>query len=481
MNLNPKRGLTFDDVLLVPKRSSIKSRSEVDVSTWLASDIRLAIPIISASMDTVTEFEMAIAMAHAGGIGVLHRFMPIERQVEFVRRVKRAESFIVEDPITISPQASLLEAKQKMAETHIGGLVVTDEVGHLLGMFTARDLLLASDNSVPISSIMTVRGDLVVAPADEPLDSARVTLHDHRIEKLPLVDSEDRVVGLITAQDIVKLQEHPLATKDNKGRLRVGVAVGVRPEDERRAAACVQAEADVLVVDVAHGHNDHVLWMVKSLKRQFPQTPLIAGNVATAEGVHDLVEAGADGVKVGIGSGSICITRVVTGFGVPQLTAIAECAEAGRQLGVPIIADGGIRNSGDLTKALAAGSHTAMLGSLLAGTDQSPGAAVIRDGRRYKVVRGMASLTANVTRKEVERNQEIDLGEWEEVVPEGVEAVVPYRGSVFDILHQLLGGLRSGMSYAGAKTIQDLHEKAEFIPITSAGREESGVHDVSLL
>lgn len=480
MNLNPERGLTFDDVLLIPKRSSIKSRSDVDVSTWLVSNIRLAIPIISANMDTVTEFEMAIAMAHAGGIGILHRFMPIERQVEYVRRVKRAESFIVEDPITISPQANLFEAKQKMAETQIGGLVVTDEEGHLLGMFTARDLLLASDNSIPVSSVMTVRDKLVVAPADEPLDSARVTLHDHRIEKLPLVDSEDRVVGLITAQDIVKLQEHPLATKDSKGRLRVGVALGVRPEDEGRAAACVQAEADVLVVDVAHGHNEYVLRMVKRLKDQFPNTPVIAGNVATAEGVRDLAEAGADGVKVGIGSGSICITRVVTGFGVPQLTAIAECAEAGRQLGIPIIADGGIRNSGDLTKAMAAGAHTAMLGSLLAGTDQSPGAAVIRNGRRYKVVRGMASLTANVTRKEVDRNEEIDLGEWEEVVPEGVEAVVPYRGSVFDILHQLLGGLRSGMSYAGAKTIEELQEKAEFIRITSAGREESGVHDVNL-
>ncbi len=481
MNLNPERGLTFDDVLLIPKRSSIKSRSEVDVSAWLVPGIRLAIPIISANMDTVTEIEMAIAMAHAGGIGILHRFMPIERQVECVRRVKRAESFVVEDPITISPQASLFEAKQKMAETHIGGLVVTDEDGHLLGMFTARDSLLASDNSAPVRSVMTARGDLVVALADEPLDSARVTLHNHRIEKLPLVDSEDRVVGLITAQDIVKLQEHPLATKDSKGRLRVGVAVGVRPEDEQRAAACVQAEADVLVVDVAHGHNDYVLMMVKRLKGHFPDTPLIAGNVATAEGVHDLVEAGADGVKVGIGSGSICITRVVTGFGVPQLTAIAECAEAGRQLGVPIIADGGIRNSGDLTKALAAGCQTTMLGSLLAGTDQSPGAAVIRNGRRYKVVRGMASLTANVTRKEVDRNGEIDVGEWEEVVPEGVEAVVPYRGSVFDILHQLLGGLRSGMSYGGAQTIEELQEKAEFIRITSAGREESGVHDVNLL
>ena len=481
MNLRPEVGLTFDDVLLVPKRSHIRSRAATDTSTWLVPGIRLAIPIVSANMDTVTEASMAIAMAQAGGIGILHRFMPIERQAEFVRRVKRAESFVVEHPITIHPSASLADARLKMAETQIGGLVVTDEVGHLLGMLTARDLLLVEDAAAPVEAVMTPRLKVITAPSDEALDSARLKLHAHRIEKLPLVDAEDRVVGLITAQDIIKLQEHPQATKDSKGRLRVGVAVGVRAEDMLRAATCLEAEADVLVVDVAHGHTDYVLDMVRALKREFPKVPVIAGNIASAQGVCDLKEAGADAVKVGVGSGSICITRLVTGFGVPQLSAVAECAEAGRKLGVPVIADGGIRYAGDIIKALAAGASTVMLGSLLAGTDESPGAAVIRDGRRYKVVRGMASLTANVARKEIGREDELEPEEWIEVVPEGVEAVVPYRGGVTDILVQLLGGLRSGMSYGGAENLEALYQQAEFIRITAAGKEESGVHDVSVL
>jgi IMP dehydrogenase len=481
MNLRQEIGLTYDDVLLVPRRSAIPSRAAVDTSTYLVPGIPLAIPIISANMDTVTEAEMAIAMAQAGGIGILHRFMPGERQAELVQKVKRAESFVVEKPITVRPDVTLAEARQKMAETHIGGLVVIDETGHLLGMLTTRDLLLAPDSTAPVASVMTPRAKIIAAPANEPLDAARVKLHEHRIEKLPLVDAEDRVVGLITAQDIVKIQEHPQATKDAKGRLRVGVAVGVRPEDLDRAAACLEAGADVLVVDVAHGHAEYELQMVRRLKKEFPGVPVIGGNVATPQGVCDLAEAGADAVKVGVGSGSICITRVVTGFGVPQLTAVSECARAGRELGVPIIADGGIRNSGDITKALAAGASTVMLGSLLAGTEESPGAAVIRDGRRYKIVRGMASLTANVIRREIEIGGELDPEEWQEVVPEGVEAVVPYRGQVADILHQLLGGLRSGMSYGGARTLNELYSYAEFIRITDAAKEESGVHDVSLL
>jgi IMP dehydrogenase len=481
MNLRPEIGLTFDDVLLVPKRSPIRSRLEVDTSSWLAPGIRLAIPVVSANMDTVTEASMAIAMAQAGGIGILHRFMPVKRQAEMVRRVKRAESFVVENPITISPEAGLAEARARMAETQIGGLVVTGPDGRLLGMLTARDLLLAPDLEAPVSALMTGRKDLIVAPANESLDSARLKLHEYRIEKLPLVDSEDRVVGLITAQDIVKLQEHPQATKDAKGRLRVGVAVGIRMDDLQRAAACLEAEADVLVLDVAHGHLDLAIEMIRALKQEFPRVPLIAGNVATAKGVRDLAEAGADSVKVGVGSGSICITRVVTGFGVPQLTAIAECAAAGRALDIPIIADGGMRNSGDITKALAAGASTVMLGSLLAGTEESPGAPVMRNGRRFKIVRGMASLTANMARKEVNQSGEIEEEEWLEIVPEGVEAVVPYRGGVTDILHQLLGGLRSGMSYGGARTLAELVENAEFIRITPAGREESGVHDVNVL
>lgn len=481
MRLLPKIGLTFDDVLLVPKYSSIHSRKAVDTSTRVVGDIRLSIPVISSNMDTVTEAQMAISIAQTGAIGILHRFMSVENQAEMVRRVKRSESFVVENPITVSPTVTVDQARVKMAETDIGGLVVTDEDEHLLGMLTPRDVLFAPDPSAPVSTVMTPRDQLVAAHAGEPLTAARITLHAHRIEKLPLVDDNDRVVGLITAQDIVKVQEHPHATKDKKGRLQVGAAIGVRPEDLNRAAALVDAEVDILVVDVAHGHLDLVIEMVKRLKANHPNIAVIAGNVASEQGVRDLVEAGADAVKVGVGSGSICITRQVTGVGVPQLTAIVEAARAGNELGIPIISDGGIRNSGDIMKALAAGASAVMLGSLLAGTDESPGAAVIRNGRRYKVVRGMASLTANIARKEIEWQQEVDPEVWEEVIPEGVEAVVPHRGSVAEILYQLVGGLRSGMSYCGSTTIEELWEKAEFIRITRAGREESGVHDVSLL
>lgn len=481
MKIRPEFGLAFDDVLLAPKRSSIRSRSSVDTSGWLVPGIRLAIPVLSANMDTVTEAPMAIAMAQAGGIGILHRFMPVDKQARAVVKVKRAESFVVEHPITIDAKASLAEARARMVEADIGGLVVVDESGRLQGLLTARDMLLAPDQDSRVGDLMTPRSRLVVAPAGEPQDAARLALHTHRIEKLPLVDGEDRVVGLITAQDLVKLQEHPHATKDSKGRLRVGIAIGVRSTDIERAAACVEAGADVLVLDVAHGHAEHAMDMVQRLKREFPNVPVIAGNVASAEGVRDLVEAGADAVKVGVGAGSICTTRIITGFGVPQLSAVIECAEVGRALGVHIIADGGIRTSGDMTKALAAGANTVMLGNLLAGTDESPGASVVRSGRRYKVVRGMASLTANVARKEIEKLGEVDPDEWESIVPEGVEALVPHRGAVSDILYQLVGGLRSGMSYAGAATLDELWENAEFIRITPAGKEESGAHDVTLL
>lgn len=481
MKLRPEIGLTFDDVLLVPKHSSIPSRSAVDPSTWLTPQIKLSIPVVSANMDTVTEAPMAIAIAQAGGIGILHRFMTIEKQAQMVEQVKRSESFVVENPITIRPTATLHEAKAYMEETRVGGLVVTDEAGHLMGILTERDMLFAPDLSKNVEDVMTDRGRLVCASANETLDDARIRLYEKRIEKLPLVDDDDRVVGLITARDIVKIQEHPHATKDVKGRLRVGVAVGVRQEDMQRADACIQAGADVLVVDVAHGHMQAVVEMVRRLKSAFPSVPVIAGNVATAQGVEDLARAGADAVKVGVGSGSICITRVVTGFGVPQLTAIMDCAEVAKKLGVQLVADGGIRNSGDITKALAAGANSVMLGSLLAGTDQAPGAPVIRNGRRFKIVRGMASVSANVTRKQVERGEEVNPEEWVEVVPEGVEAVVPYRGDVSEILNQMIGGLRSGMSYCGSETLDLLYENAEFIRITHAGREESGVHDVNVL
>jgi IMP dehydrogenase len=480
MNIRPDFGLTFDDVLLVPRRSAIRSRKDVSTDSWLVPGIRLSIPIVSSNMDTVTETQMAVAMAQLGGIGILHRFMTIEQQADCVRRVKRSESIIVEFPLTISPEASLEQARQRMLEVEVGGLVVVDGENHLLGMVTNRDVLLAPRGDVPLSQVMTPRERLVVAAGDETLEEARRKLHEHRIEKLPLVDAEDRLTGLITAQDIVKIQNHPDATKDSRGRLRVGAAIGVRPDDIDRAASCVEAGSDVLVVDIAHGHSEHVIQMVQRLKQRFPKVPVIAGNVATAQGVRDLAEAGADAVKVGVGSGSICTTRIVTGFGVPQLSAISDCAGAGREMNVPIIADGGIRNSGDMTKALAAGASTIMVGGVLAGTDESPGAPIIRSGRRYKIVRGMASLTANIDRRRLEKGDP-EIEEWGEVVPEGVEAIVPYKGAVADILHQFVGGLRSGLSYAGACSIEELWQAAEFVRITPSGVEESRAHNVELI
>jgi IMP dehydrogenase len=343
-------------------------------------------------------------------------------------------------------------------------------------------VLLAPDPLATVSSVMTPRSELITLTACGPqcddLDRARQLLHTHRIEKLPLLNEQGETIGLVTAQDIIKHEQFPLATKDSKGRLCVAAAVGVKPGDLGRSEACVAAGADALVVDIAHGHSDHAIQVVRELRQSFPNTEIIAGNVATASGVRDLAKAGADAVKVGVGSGSICTTRIVTGFGVPQLTAIMDCAQAAVETGVPLIADGGIRNGGDLTKALAAGAETAMIGSLLAGTEESPGASVVRDGRRYKIVRGMASLSANIERKMVEKGGEVDLVDWEQVVPEGVEAIVPFRGAVVDLLYQLVGGLRSGLSYAGATNLAELRKNAEFIRITGAGMRESDTHDV---
>jgi IMP dehydrogenase len=480
MKIRADFGLTFDDVLLVPDRSSIQSRKDVSTDTWLVPDIHLNIPIISSNMDTVTETRMAIAMAQLGGIGILHRFMTIEQQADCVSRVKRSESLIVESPLTIAPEVSAEQARQRMAEVEVGGLVVVDEDNFLLGIVTHRDLLLAPTDDINVSQVMTPRERLVVASQDETVEEARRKLYEHRIEKLPLVDEEGHLAGLITARDIVKIQKHPNATKDSRGRLRVGAAVGARLDDMERAASCLAAGADVLVVDIAHGHSDHVINMVRRLKQKFPAVPIIAGNVATAQGVQDLVKAGADAVKVGVGSGSICTTRIVTGFGVPQLTAIIDCAEAGQACKVPIIADGGIRNSGDMTKSLAAGASTVMIGGLLAGTDESPGATVIRADRRYKIVRGMASLSANIERRMLDKS-ELAIEEWGEVVPEGVEATVPYKGAVADVIYQLVGGLRSGLSYAGARSIEELWQLAEFICITPSGIQESHPHNVELI
>ncbi len=474
----PDTGLTFDDVLLVPRHSSITSRSQVSTGTRLTRRLNLNIPVISANMDTVTEAAMAIAMAREGGLGVIHRFMTIERQAAEVLRVKRKESYVVESPTEISPGETVARAEELMKEEGVGGLLVIGDGGELLGIVTTRDVLFAQNWQAPVSSVMTPRDRLVTAAENTDPEAATRILHQHRIEKLPLLDAHGRVHGLITAKDIVKTLKYPQATKDGKGRLRVGAAVGTKPEDVQRARACVEAGVDVLVLDIAHGHSEHSMEMVQYLKKNFPDVEVIAGNVATADGFRDLFKAGADAVKVGVGSGSICITRIVTGYGVPQLTAILDCAAAARETGIPMIADGGIRTGGDLTKALAAGADTVMVGSLLAGTEESPGASVIRDDRRYKVVRGMASLSANVDRKAIDTS-EITLDDWDKVVPEGVEAVVPYRGPVADVLHQLVGGLRSGLSYAGAGSIADLQKNAEFIRITGAGMRESGPHDVS--
>ncbi|MEN6482841.1 MAG: IMP dehydrogenase [Anaerolineaceae bacterium] len=480
MKIRQQDGLTFDDVLLVPQYSKIRSRKDVSTTATLVPGIQLNIPIVSANMDTITETRMSIAMAKNGGIGIIHRFMSIETQAEKIKKVKRAESLIVENPITIPATATLENARQKMAEEGVGGLMVVDEHNHLVGIVSRRDVLLAKGDQLAIADFMTPRERLIVADLHVSIETARQKLHDHRIEKLPLVDPQGRIAGLITAQDIIKIQEHPNATKDERGRLRVGAAIGVRMDDFERAAACIDAGADLLVLDIAHGHSEHTSAMVRKLKISYPSIPLIAGNVATAAGVQELADAGADAVKVGVGAGSICITRIVTGFGVPQLTAIMDCAERGHQLNIPIIADGGIRTSGDITKSLAAGASTVMIGSLLAGTDESPGAPIVRQGRHYKVVRGMASLTANVDRLKLDRGEDFGEEDWAEVVPEGVEAIVPYRGAVGDILHQLVGGFRSGLSYAGAQTIEELWEKAEFIRVTAAGKEESGPHDVDL-
>ena len=479
MKLRSTPGLTFDDVLLVPRRSSVSSRGDVSTATRLTRGISIAIPIVSANMDTVTEWQMAVAMARAGGIGIIHRFMSAEREAQEVRRAKRAESHIVESPVTLPPDATAGEARSEMTRRGIGSFVVVDESGRLLGLATRRDLQFADDADA-VQSLMTPVKRLITAPAGTGLEQARGILREHRVEKLPLVDREGRVAGLITAKDVLRTLQYPQATKDAKGRLRVGAAVGVREGYLERAALLVQAGADVLVVDIAHGHSDSAIEATRSLRREFPDVEIISGNVATADGTRDLIEAGADSVKVGVGPGSICITRVVTGFGVPQLSAVAECAEAAAPFDVPIIADGGIRTSGDIVKALAAGASSVMLGSLLAGTDESPGVVVLRNNRRTKVSRGMASLGATMERPDRQPEEGEDPA-WTRVVAEGVEAAVPYRGAVDDLLTQLVGGLRSGLSYGGARTIRELQDTAEFVQITPAGVLESGPHDVDVL
>lgn len=470
--------LSYDDVLLSPRRSGIGSRSDVDVSTRLTTRLRLAVPVVSANMDTVTEAEMAVAMARCGGIGIIHRFLTVERQVAEVMRVKRAEALVIVDPHTVGPDALIDDAREIMDRLGPTSLVVVDAAGRLEGMLTRRDLMAQTDARATVRDLMTPRERLVTGGPSTTSEEAGRLLRQGRVEKLPLVSAEGTVVGLITLRDLQQRAERPDATTDERGRLAVGAAIGVRGDYLERARALQEAGADVVVLDIAHGHADHAVRAIGEVRAALGEsTDIIAGNVATPEGARDLAEAGANGVKVGVGPGSVCTTRIVAGVGVPQLTAVMECARACASLGVPVIADGGIRAGGDVAKAIAAGAETVMVGNLLAGTPESPGLVVMRSGGRVKVFRGMASSAAATARRAVEG--EDDDTEFTPVVAEGVEAVVPLRDQAASVIHGLVGGLRSGMSYSDSRTIGDFHRNARFVRITPGGLRESHPHDVS--
>ena len=479
MKILPEVALTYDDVLLVPQYSDVESRRRLSTCTQLTPKISMQIPIVSANMDTVTEHEMGIVMARAGGIGFIHRFMTIEDQVRQVMRVKKAESYVVDNPITLKASDTVGDVKRIVEETYTGGIVILDDTEKVIGIVTTRDLLFEENGHRSLSDVMT--REVITAPSGTTLEQAAKILHEHRIEKLPLVDPNGHLTGLITVKDIMKLEEYPNATKDRRGRLAIGAAVGVKETELKRVERLLEAGADCIVVDIAHGDSKLEIEIIKQIHKNFPQTQIVGGNVATAEGTQRLIDAGADAVKVGVGPGSICITRIVAGAGVPQLTAVMQCAEVARPQGIPLIADGGIRTSGDIVKALAAGASTVMIGSLLAGTDESPGMLITRKGHRYKASRGMASLQATLSRKAREGEGEITKEEIEDYVSEGVEATVPYRGSAREMLKQLVGGLQSGMSYTNAHSIEELHEKAELVRMTSVGLRESHPHDVEVV
>jgi len=468
-----QEALTFDDVLLLPRYSEVLP-AQVDVSTQLTRKRRINIPILSSAMDTVTEARLAITIAQEGGVGIIHKNLTLEQQVEQVRKVKKYESGIIKDPITIEPDRPLRDALAVMRENSVSGIPVVRD-GILVGMLTNRDLRFERDLDQLVSQVMTKK--VITGPEGISLQKAAEILHQHKIEKLPLVDTSGRLKGLITIKDIEKARRHPLATKDAQGSLVVGAAVGVGEAALERARRLLEAGCDILVIDTAHGHSRGVIETLKRLRQAFPDAEIIAGNVATAEGYEALAQAGADAVKVGIGPGSICTTRIVAGVGVPQITAIFECARAVEKLGVPIIADGGIKYSGDITKALAAGAHSVMIGSLFAGTEESPGEVVYYQGRSYKIYRGMGSLGAM---KAGSSDRYFQDGQTEEskLVPEGIEGRVPYRGHLADVLYQLVGGLRSGMGYCGCRTIDQLRRETTFVRITPAGLQESHVHNV---
>ena len=467
------RGLTFDDVLLVPAASDVLPH-EVDITTNLTRDIKLNIPMISSGMDTVTESRMAIAMAREGGMGVIHKNMSIEEQAHEVDKVKRSEHGIIVDPIYLSPRNLLADAEELMRKYAISGVPVTVD-GKLVGIITNRDMRFENELNKPIGEVMT-KENLVTAPVGTSLEEAKAILRRHRIEKLPLVDDNGYLKGLITIKDIEKATKYPNSAKDSSGRLLVGAAVGVSKDLYDRMEALVAAKADVIIVDTAHGHSAGVLRTLKEIKKTFPFMPVIAGNVATAAGTEALIEAGADAVKVGIGPGSICTTRVIAGIGVPQITAVYECASVGRRYNIPIIADGGIKYSGDIAKAIAAGGNVVMMGNILAGTDESPGETVIYQGRSYKVYRGMGSLGA----MKLGSKDRYFQSEAKKLVPEGIEGRVPYKGMLADTIFQMVGGLRASMGYCGCHNIQEMINDTQFIQITAAGLKESHPHDVSI-
>ncbi|WP_457568272.1 IMP dehydrogenase [Desulfurobacterium sp.] len=469
-----KEALTFDDVLLVPNYSEVLP-TQVDVSTQLTKKIRLNIPIMSAAMDTVTEADLAIAIARQGGIGIIHKNMTIEEQAEEVDRVKRSESGMIVKPVTVSPDQTIADAEALMKKYKISGLPVTDKNGKLLGIITNRDIRFVKNFNIKISEVMT-KENLKTVPVGTTLEQAKEILHRHKIEKLPVVDDSGYLKGLITIKDIEKKEKYPLASKDEIGRLMVGAAVGVGPDAIERVTALVEAGVDVIVIDTAHGHSRKVLETVERVKAEFPELDVIAGNVATAEATEALIKAGADAVKVGIGPGSICTTRIVAGVGVPQLTAVAECVKVADRYGISIIADGGIKFSGDVAKAIGAGARVVMIGSLFAGTKESPGELILYQGRSYKVYRGMGSLGA-MKKGSKDRYFQSEVEE-KKLVPEGIEGMVPYRGPLADTIHQLVGGLKAGMGYCGAANIEEMRKKARFVKITASGLKESHVHDV---
>ncbi|MDG1572344.1 IMP dehydrogenase [Robiginitalea sp. M366] len=470
-------GLTYDDVLLVPAYSEVLPR-EVDISTQFTRNIRINVPVVSAAMDTVTESRMAIAMAREGGIGVLHKNMTIEQQAMKVRRVKRAESGMILDPVTLPAHALVRDAKASMKEHSIGGIPIVDGEGHLIGIVTNRDLRFEKNNDRPISEVMTSE-NLVTTAVGTSLAQAEDILQENKIEKLPVVDADNKLVGLITFRDITKLTQKPIANKDQYGRLRVAAALGVTADALERAGALVAAGVDAVVIDTAHGHTRGVVNVLKEVKKAYPELDVVVGNIATGDAARYLVEAGADAVKVGIGPGSICTTRVVAGVGFPQFSAVLEVAAAIKGSGVPVIADGGIRYTGDIPKALAAGADCVMLGSLLAGTKESPGETIIYEGRKFKSYRGMGSVEAMKEGSKDRYFQDVE-DDIKKLVPEGIVGRVPYKGDLFESIHQFVGGLRAGMGYCGAADIPTLQEKAKFVKITASGIHESHPHNVTI-